>query len=414
VPQQGQNYAYSAGFRLQFQAQRDGPIYLKLFNHATAFGAQVVYSVSLRAMSATAPRGSLILVAGRRRDLELQTNIHNIAANVYRLFINHGYTAHDIYYLATETGPTVREQPAQDTLRTAITAWAQARVSLDHPLTLYLIDHGESERFLLDDLRGEYLAPEQLDTWLTELEAARPGVKINVIIEACKSGSFIDLPRKIGGPGRVVITSAGARDPRGNAYASEQGARFSDTFLAALDQNSSLYLAFQSARWMTQVASGDFQTPWLDDNGNGVPSETTDGQEAQRRGFTYAGTLTAEKWPPYIVEASGPTTFLNGSGVLRAKVLDNPTDGVRRVWAAIYPPSYQPPPPSSGLVREVLSTIVLLDQGGDWYSAIYAGFNERGIYRAVIYAEDGEGLEARPVAITVSTGEYTYLPLVIR
>jgi hypothetical protein len=57
---------------------------------------------------------------------------------------------------------------------------------------------------------------------------------------------------------------------------------------------------------------------------------------------------------------------------------------------------------------------VLLDQGGGWYGAAYPGFTEHGACRVVIYAEDGEGLEARPVAITVSTGVRVYLPLLIR
>ncbi len=413
VPQQGQNYAFSPGFRLQFQAGMNGPIYLRVLNHdPTVYGAHVAYSVAVRAMSPTTQRGALVLVAGQRRDLELQEHIHRVAGQVYRVFLNHGYTQEDIFYLTPDLTQPGADAPASvNDLRAAITGWARERVGPDRPLTLYLVDHGEYDRFLLDDRRGEYLTPDQLDAWLAEVEAVRPGVKINVVVEACLSGSFIDPPKQISRPGRVVMTSTGARN---NAYASEQGARFSDSFLAALDQNSSLYLAFQAARWSVQVATAENQTPWLDDNGNGVPNETTDGLEAQRRGFTFSGTLGSSSWPPYIAETIAPRTIQNGVGMIRARVLDNPQDGVRRVWAVIYPPSYVPPPPSSGLVREWLPTIVLLDQGGNWYGASYTGFTERGVYRVVIYAEDGEGLQARPVAMTVSTGSRVYLPLVKR
>lgn len=413
VPQQSQNFAFSPDFRLQFQAQTTGPIYLKLINHdPIVYGPHVAYSVAVRALSPTAQRGALVLVAGQRRDFELQEEIHRIAAHAYRVFLGHGYTADDIFYLTADLAQPGADAPATaDDLRAAITTWARERVGPDRPLTVYLVDHGEYDRFLLDDRRGEYLAPDQLDTWLAEVEAARPGVKVNVILEACLSGSFIDPPKQVSRPGRVVVTSTGARN---NAYASEQGAHFSTPFLDALNQGSSLYLAFQAARWSAQVATAENQTPWLDDNGNGIPNEPSDGQEAQRRGFIFAGTFSNTQWPPYIAEVVLPTTIQNGSGTLRARVLDNPQDGAQRVWAVIYPPSYTPPPPSSGLVRETLDSPNFIDRGGDWFEATYHGFRERGAYRVVIYAEDGEGLEARPVAMTVITGWGTYLPLVIR
>ena len=96
--------------------------------------------------------------------------------------------------------------------------------------------------------------------------------------------------------------------------------------------------------------------------------------------------------------------------MIQARVLDD--ERVRRVWAVIYPPSYQPPGTGEELVRETMPTIVLLDQGSDWYGAIYSGFDEMGTYRVVIYAEDDDGLEARPLAIEVTTGWPVYLPLI--
>ena len=100
-----------------------------------------------------------------------------------------------------------------------------------------------------------------------------------------------------------------------------------DLFLNALDQNNSLYLAFQTARWSAESASAQAQTPWLDDNGNGIPNETVDGLEAQRRGFGMSGTLSSDTWQPYIVQASGPPVLDNGAGVIRTRVLDNPQTG---------------------------------------------------------------------------------------
>lgn len=409
----GQDYSFSPGVRLQFQAQATGAIYLKLVNHdPTTFGPHVAYDLSVRAASPAADRGALILVAGRRRDNDLQTNIHQVAAHAYRVFLNHGYTGDDIYYLATDlTQPGADALATKDDLRAAITSWANARVGPERPLTLYLVDHGEYDRLMLDDLRGEYLTPDELDGWLAEVEQQHPGLKVNVIVEACLSGSFIDLPKKVSGPGRVVIASTANRS---NAYASTAGAYFSDQFLDALDRNSSLYAAFQAAHWGARVASAENQIPWLDDNGNGTPNETADGLEAQRRGFAFSGTLANTQWPPYIAEAITPAVIHDGAGTLRARVVDNPQDGVRRVWAVIYPPSYVPSLPGSGLVQETLDSINFTDRGTGWFEATYRSFDERGAYRIVIYAEDGEGLEARPVAIAVTAGGIVYLPLLIR
>ena len=258
----------------------------------------------------------------------------------------------------------------------------------------------------LDEPSGQWVTSTQLDSWLTQLETARPGLKVNVIIEACKSGSFIKLEQTISKKGRVIITSTGSTN---DAYAPRPGAVFSDRFIAALKQGQSLHQSFLTAKWATEIAYSA-QTPWLDDGGNGIPNETTDGPEAAQRGFGLSGTLAGEIWPPYIEQGVAPVEIDQGSGILRAQVLDDLQ--VKRVWAVIYAPSYQPPPSGDELVNEVLPTIVLQSQGNDWYAASYPGFNEMGVYRVVIYAEDYDGWEARPLAVEVRTGWAVYLPFV--
>ena len=324
------------------------------------------------------------------------------------VFEGHGYVAERIHYLATD--PT---QPGFDALataanvQTALTTWAAERVNAERPLTLYLVDHGDPEKVYLDLPTGEWVTPAQIDAWLTQLETARPGVKVNVIVEACHAGSFIYLPQTISKPGRVVMTSTGA----GNlAYASTQGAIFSDYFVAALWQGQSLYLAFQDALWATESAH-PHQTPWLDDNGNGIPNEVQEGQEALR-GFAYPGTLSGAQWPPYIVQALGPTTMTQGQGVIHAEVRDD--EHVKRVWAAVYPPSYRPPETGAELIYESPFTMTLAPQEDNWYTAIYTDFTEMGEYRLVIFAEDDGDLPARPMPLEVRVSWMVYLPLVLK
>ncbi len=154
------------------------------------------------------------------------------------------------------------------------------------------------------------------------------------------------------------------------------------------------------------------QQPWLDDNGNGIPNEAIDGQEAQRRGFTCAGTLSDYRWPPYIAEIQPPSSVVDGRGLIRARVLDDKT--VRGAWVVIYPPSWTPPEPGQQLVDDSLPSLPLTDQGNGWYGVTYGGFTERGAYRVVVYAQDWEELDAQPVNMEVITWHGLYLPAIIR
>jgi hypothetical protein len=345
-----------------------------------------------------------------------QDNIHNVAANIYNLFRSHGYGDDRIFYMATD--PELEgwdAMPTWENLRGAITQWAATQVGPDRALTVYLVDHGDANKLYLDKVSGQWVTPDDLDQWLEELEASQPGVRVNVVVEACSAGSFIkaeeisgQIVGTVSSPGRVVITST---DAWNDAWTAGDGILFSDHFLMALGQEANLYHSFETARWAVQ-ASNSFQTPWLDDNGNAVANEESDGQEAAQRGFAFAGTLPADVWPPYIIDATGPTQVVQGQGTIGAEVLDD--EAVAFVWAVIYPPSYQPPPPGEELISEALPTIVLSAQGNDVYSALYTGFHEVGLYRVVVHAMDNDLREARPVTLEVRTGWNAYLPLILR
>jgi hypothetical protein len=415
LPRDSQDPAFSPGVRLDFPASADGPFYLKLLNHdPTVYGSGVAYHLSVRALDDAPSPGAVVIVAGKWRDGDpLQPNIHHVTDAVYCLFQAHGYYGGRLHYLATDATldpdddgtPDVDAPPSPANLEQAITGWAVDKVGPDRAFTLYLMDHGYYDKFYLDG-DTQTVSPNELDGWLKALEAAAPGVRVNVIVEACYSGSFIDLIRTVSKPGRLVIASTGAWNL---AYASNEGAAFSDAFLQALGEGMSLYGSFQEARWAVQEAHPD-QTPWLDDDGDGVPNEGEDGQEAARRGFAYAGTL-GDAWPPYVAWAE-IGEIQHGTGVITAEVRDD--TGVSEVWAVVYPPSYQPPQPgeTEELVLESLTTVPLSDGDGDGvYSALYDGFDETGAYRVVVHAVDGEGLMGRPKGAEVHR---LYLPLVVR
>ena len=411
-----QDYAFAPGVRLELAARpATGSLFLKLADHdPVRGGADVRYELSVRQLKATAASGALIVVAGSLRANDpIQPNIYYVTDAVHRLFINQGYSDDRIQYLAPDTNRVNVDAAATvANLQSAITNWAASRLGADGVLTIYLMDHGDKEVIYLNKGQNEIATSTQIDGWLTQLESSLPVVKINIMIEACYSGSFVSLPNSLSKAGRLVMTST--NDSK-LAWASPQGAHFSDHLIEALGRKSSLYTSFQRAQIAAQTFHAE-QTAWLDGNGNSIPNEADDYAIAAQRGFDIAGTLSDDVWPPFIAEAAGPTTIADGQGLLRAVVSDD--KGVKHVWAAIYPPNYTTPSDGDALVRDednlAIARIKLERRSDGDYTGLYTGFQQAGAYRIVIYAEDDDGLTAQPVVLEVKSGGQIFLPLVTR
>lgn len=426
-----QGYSFSPDIRLRFEAPATGAYYLRLQNQKPdVFGDQITYQLSVSAFQSTAPQvGALIVVAGRNAEGDvLQGRIHNVTNRVYQLWRSNGYAADRIRYLATDLSldadldgqADVAALPNKANLQNAIINWASTRVSAVQALSIYIMDHGAYDKIYLDEPRGERLSPQDLNSWLSQLEAAVPGVKINIIIEACNSGSFIDPDNSISKPGRVVITSAGAFSL---AWASADGAAFSDVLLDSLVTGQSLYLAFDEARTNVRRKHND-QVAWLDDDGDGLPNDGQDGAAAAARGFNNPGSFdpsSSGQWKPYVVTAevrtaaththSGAPATAAARGEIWAEVRDNST--VRTVLATIYPPSYQAPTASEELVLAP-PPITLQARGNNLYAGLYGAFDEIGSYRIVVSAIDDDNLESRVLEFSFNTGSVLFMPLVAR
>jgi hypothetical protein len=409
---QAQDFSFSPAIRLDYTAPTSGPVLLKFTNNdPSTAGPAVAYDLTVRSLSAQSAPGLLIIVAGQIKNNDpVQPNIYHVTDAVRRLFIDKGATDEQIYYLAPDLSRAgVDASATAANLEAAITDWADQQAAAAQSLTIYLMDHGGQDLFYLDKLRGEWITPADLDGWLDELEALRPTLNINIIYEACESGSFVSGEQSISKPGRVVISST---DDENLAWASDDGAIFSDHLLDSLARGESLYISFTNARIAAQIAHPN-QQPWIDGDGDGNGTDDASQTVAAQRGFAFAGTFPDEVWPPFIAEVQEVKPDDEGRAVLRAQVRDDVD--VDRVWAVIYPPSYQAPSESEELVQEALPTTVLLDQGNDWYGARFDGFRERGTYRVVFFADDNQDANARPVSVNVMVGANTvYLPLVSR
>ena len=409
----GYDPAFSADLQVTFVAPTSSQYHLRLTNkEPNIFGPGVTYDLTVRKVEETQP-GALILVAGRiRADDELQRNIYQVTNSLYHFARQHGCGPDQIFYLAPDMMPNGDNEVNVDRLATrqnleyALTVWAKDKVSADSPLTVYMMDHGGVDQLYLDKPQGEWFTPADLNGWLDTLETEAPltPVPVNVVIEACNSGSFIDPEQRVSKPGRVVIASTGAT---ALAYASGEGALFSDAFLNTLGQGVSLAEAFQESMWAVKQANA-FQTPWLDDDGDGQPNEVEDGLLAAKRTFACTQLPPAPLWPPDLVEAAvGPIS--QGQGQIRLTVTDD--IAVNRAWAVIYPPSYEVPLPGEEMVVPPLPPFALYNQGEDMWSGVYTQFIEAGLYRIVLYAEDSDGLQGRPQELSFEV-RTIYLPLI--
>ena len=430
-----QNPDFSPSLRVQFIAPADGRYYIRTQNETLGAADNQPYDLSVRNLDKAGQPGLVILVAGRLTgDDALQANIYNVTDQVFQLFRSRGVEAADIYYIAPEMRPNVDILADVASLQNAITEWAvQHGAGADRAVTLYMMDHGDPDVFYLDDVRGQTVSPAQLGGWLTELEAAAPGVRINVFYEACYSGSFIQKPGSISAPGRVIMTSTAGSSL---AYASKSGAEFSDLFLTGLRQGNSLYASFQNAAEAVRSLYL-LQDPWLDDDGDGVANSSGDGTEAAKRGFYNAGTLPGSdpvptfirEYPPYIrsVTISKVTAAQARAGdggdapvesirAIRAEILIDKTygDGMKEVWVLIYPPSYRAPADSPVMLQPPIAPCALADVGNNQYRGQCAGFDETGAYQVIVSARSKHELVAQPRAETVTTGWQVFLPGVQR
>jgi hypothetical protein len=245
-----------------------------------------------------------------------------------------------------------------------------------------------------------------LNASLNALETTTGIDEINVIVEACHAGSFIDrvgdLAASLSKAGRVIVAST---DRAHNAYASNDGAYFSDAFLSCIVDSGSLKTCYDQA--VAAVALQNVgQAPWLDDNGDGV-SDGKDGTIAQER---YIAT-TLGGFRPILQETSVSVDGTTGTLAARVERGAQPLD---LVWAAVYAPSFREPTTTTLKLDVPVVPLEKDPEQESLYRATYPnGFAEAGRYRVVFYTQDQAGAHAHPQRVT--TGKYTiYLPLILK
>lgn len=417
APASGAGRSFGPGYTISFTAPATGRTYLKVFNHdPSAFGADTGYTLSVRAVQ---PSAVALIVAGHDDARSAQDNITYAADRAYRTFRNAGIPKANVRYLAplvshdadSDGSNDIAGLPTVANIRDAVQNWTRERgVALGVPFYLYLVDHGLVDRFKADgDAAVNQITATDLNLWLSNLEATSGADNINVIIDACYSGSFIDETAagaaSIAGRNRVVIAST-TSDWQAFGPAGGQGLYFSNAFFGALENEQSLYASYLAGRQAVE-AQNLLQRPWLDDNDD-HRADTADGTLASNRVLQRVA-LGGQS--PDIEWVRGDAC----TGQLQAKISDDSTQV--SVQVEVFPPSYiSPQPDGSGTTRIVSVPVVsLIDSDGD---GIYTGtfaFTESGAYRLVAHAQDAEGNLALPVSggAGAEPGDRLHLPLIL-
>ncbi|MCX7048513.1 MAG: FG-GAP-like repeat-containing protein, partial [Candidatus Sumerlaeota bacterium] len=337
--------------------------------------------------------GKAVIMAGRSGGGDtLWPTTNRLANSVYQALLDRGFAKDNIYYLNPD--------PAQDTdgnglnddiqgpsslanIQTALTGWAHGASSL----FIYLIDHGaepNSDAYIRCN-ETDVLYASQLNQWLNDLQDAGT-TTITLVVDCCQSGAFLDKCHATSSQCRVVIGSAGDKEP---AFFSAGGLiSFTSAFVNDLYLGRSVGEAFQTA------ADGmeRYQHAQLDDDGNAVYEPGRDGTLA--RSITLGGLDIAGADRPrigWIVENQTLTTSSASATVWASEIISPyPID---RVWACLVPPRLGPDSQTQAdqPVLEIPELELLWNEAASRYEATTASFAQFGAHRAVIYARDSWG-----------------------
>jgi len=321
----------------------------------------------------------------------------------FRVLTYQGYTNDTIYYLSSDRNldlngdgiPDVDGDATNSNLQSAITQWAKDAESL----VVYLTGHGGDGTFRMSET--EILRAEDLALWLNELQETMQGL-VTIVYDACESGSFVSKLVPPSGKQRILIASTSPGEP---AYFLSQGAlSFSYPFWSQIFGGAKIYDAYVVGKDVIGVAvgAGKSQNPQIDDNGNGIGNEKTDGDVARDKnigkGFIIAGDIPS-------ISTISQDQVLNGqiSATITVEVVT--TGRITRVWAIVHSPDFTTTPdnPITNLPSFDLTCIEQNKQ----YEGTYDGFTVTGTYTITVYAMNENMIISLPKTTKVEQILYT-------
>jgi hypothetical protein len=351
---------------------------------------------------------ALIVAGGGLVDNNLWVATKYLTRKFYKILLRKNYSQEMIHYLSPDTEHNDDQiaindnTPAVSDIKEYIQSLyqdaSQPDVNTDRPFLIYLVDHGGIGQFKVNH-GGEILYAQDLDKWLDDLQI-HTDCKVYVIIEACHSGSFIDvLASTSDDQKRVIITSSGQYE---KSHLSTRGdISFSQLLFNEFGNAANLYESFQNATAKMRIHD-DFKTQ------NQNP-QLFDGKAGELAKTIYIGSklLIADSLPEFGEDHTPSKTLSAGAHELYAHIYD--LEGIDSAWAYIMPPNFYIPEPTDAFETPIidLPRLNLIDgQGNGRYSGIYDHFTQNGTYQVTFYCEDTDGnvVSSEKISLNVIDG----------
>ncbi len=331
--------------------------------------------------------GNLIILAGvGDKSDPLYEASNNLAKSYYKIFNYRGLSDDDIYYFSFEKNIDVDgdgiidnvvddDTPSAEEFYNVITGWAE-NTGKKGPLYIYMVDHGGIGAFKVKD--GDIVFASQLREKLDDFYNAT-GRQIVLIIEACKSGTFIDYMKDA--DYITVITSSKGSEL--SFIDSEGTVSFSLIFGRKLFSGMNIEKAFKSA--VNELPNyGEIyekQHPELKVANNEI-------------GNMYVGEnfVTADMQVVSISSAGADNNISDGKIDLWLK--PNGNKGIKQVWAVVFPPDFQVPQEVKDYQSIDLTPFTVnlkYDEKEGRYQGEFDNASVNGDYNITYYIKDTDG-----------------------
>ncbi len=262
--------------------------------------------------------------------------------------------------------------PSLSNLKFALETWTAENRTRD--LVVYLTGNSRDGKLRINET--ETLEPVDLNNWLNTLQENISG-KVTVVFDALASGNYLPFLTPNEEKERIVITGTSGRE---TSFLFNSDVSFSNFFWRGIMNGMNINDAFREARNSVEFLSRE-QTPLLNDNGNEIGNEMSDGYLAMNSVLGMGIQLVSAD---PVVGDIFPEQILQGETFATIWIEDvTSTTGIEKIWGVIAHPEQ-----SAGQIVELPMSPVM---EGSRYEGTYNGFSDFGYYEIAIYARDEAG-----------------------
>ncbi|MEM9303374.1 MAG: SMP-30/gluconolactonase/LRE family protein [Pseudomonadota bacterium] len=365
-------------------------IYTVTINAADNFGNRAIPRVTTVTVSDPKERRAIVVDS---RAVAAGKGMSDGAAIVVQALQAQDYTSEQVTVLSGGSGAEVDALPLQQALQDALD---QAAGGTTRDLLVAIGGRkGPGGGFQLADSE---LSGDEFDMMLDTVQLSLEGT-LMVVYDGDGAADFVPAIAPDAHQSRIVVASAGAEQEAVFEFGGDLS--FTRAFWEQVELGAGVDDAFARAEAFL-LGTASPQVPVLEDNGNGIGNDGTDGLLAER--YSIGAGIVVAGDPPLIGAISDPQS-LDGAPSARV-VVDNVTSTGRvdRALARITPPgSFNGALPNKPIYR------ALAPIGPDSFALDFEAFTTRGEYQVAVYAIDEES-QISPPAMTRVTQRQGDLP----